>query len=133
MATWGETPLSRTWQLGAIAILLLVVFIDGQVLAPTRGSLYIFLRPRSPAPRSLLQAAPPRLAVEVQSPTPGAWYATGDSSSIPLRVRVSGGDISASGLAVTRACGCMCVHVWRSGRGPKCAGDDGDGGVRAHR
>jgi hypothetical protein len=50
-----------------------------------------------------------------------------------LRVRVSGGDISASGLAVTRACGCMCVHVWRSGRGPKCAGDDGDGGVRAHR
>jgi hypothetical protein len=104
------------------ALVLLAVFIDGQVPRPAHSAMAQLAAlcggslpaPAAPAnPRhacSRSPQAPPPLSVEVQSPPPGAWYATGDSSSIPVRIRVAGGSPSASGLAVTcvRALhGCM--------------------------
>jgi hypothetical protein len=132
MATWSETPLSQTWQLGAMAILLLVVFIDGQVLATTRGSLYI---PPPTLTCTLLAAAGSAAAARRRSSEPDARRMVRDGRQ-QQHSRARQGVRRRHQCVWPRGDTRVRVHVracLASGRGPKCAGDDGDGGVRAHR
>ena len=57
------------------------------------------------------QDSQPQMSIEIQTPLPGSWYASGDPTGIPLHVKVlgGGGDLHSSGHQVRLHYVCICV------------------------